>query len=106
MLLTSFPTKHARVGMAVGLDTPASALGLLDALHAAGYAVDRPYDHGDELMHALIAGGGHDPEFVTDEQLTSGDAALPGRRLRALVRDAAGDAARRDRGALGTAAGR
>ena len=34
LLLTSFPTKHARVGMAVGLDTPASALRLLDALHA------------------------------------------------------------------------
>ena len=29
MLLTSFPTKHAKVGMAVGLDTPASALALL-----------------------------------------------------------------------------
>ncbi len=77
LLLTSFPTKHARVGMAVGLDTPASALGLLDALHAAGYGVDRPYAHGDELMHALIAGGGHDPEFVTDEQLASATLRFP-----------------------------
>jgi cobaltochelatase CobN len=77
ILLTSFPTKHARVGMAVGLDTPASALGLLDALHGAGYEVDRPYDHGDELMHALIAGGGHDPEFVTDEQLAAATLRFP-----------------------------
>ena len=77
VLLTSFPTKHARVGMAVGLDTPASALGLLDALHAAGYDVRRPYAHGDELMHALIAGGGHDPEFVTDEQLADATLRLP-----------------------------
>ncbi len=77
VLLTSFPTKHARVGMAVGLDTPASALGLLDALHGAGYAVERPYAHGDELMHALIAGGGHDPEFVTDEQLASATLRFP-----------------------------
>jgi cobaltochelatase CobN len=77
LLLTSFPTKHARVGMAVGLDTPASALGLLDALHDAGYAVDRPYRHGDELMHALIAGGGHDAEFVTDEQLQSATLRFP-----------------------------
>ena len=77
ILLTSFPTKHARVGMAVGLDTPASALGLLDALHGAGYAVERPYAHGDELMHALIAGGGHDPEFVTDEQLETATLRLP-----------------------------
>jgi cobaltochelatase CobN len=77
LLLTSFPTKHARVGMAVGLDTPASALGLLDALHHAGYAVQRPYGHGDELMHALIAGGGHDPEFLTDEQLQSATLRFP-----------------------------
>ncbi|MFP5364872.1 MAG: cobaltochelatase subunit CobN [Thermoleophilia bacterium] len=77
VLLTSFPTKHARVGMAVGLDTPASALGLLDALHGAGYSVQRPFAHGDELMHALIAGGGHDPEFVTDEQLAESTLRLP-----------------------------
>lgn len=69
MLLTSFPTKHAKVGMAVGLDTPASALALLDALHADGMHVERPFGHGDELMHTLIASGGHDPEFLTDEQL-------------------------------------
>ena len=77
LLLTSFPTKHARVGMAVGLDTPASALRLLDALHEAGYHVERPYEHGDELMHALIAGGGHDPEFVSDEQLAAATLRLP-----------------------------
>src|SRR4029077_2662157 len=71
VLLTSFPTKHAKVGMAVGLDTPASALKLLDALHADGMRVDRPFAHGDELMHALIASGGHDPEFLTDDQLAS-----------------------------------
>jgi cobaltochelatase CobN len=77
VLLTSFPTKHARVGMAVGLDTPASALGLLDALHEAGYGVQRPFHHGDELMHALVAGGGHDPEFLTDEQLAGATLRLP-----------------------------
>jgi cobaltochelatase CobN len=69
VLLTSFPTKHAKVGMAVGLDTPASALRLLDALHGDGMAVERPFEHGDELMHALIDAGGHDPEFLTDDQL-------------------------------------
>ncbi len=77
LLMTSFPTKHARVGMAVGLDTPASALALLDALHGAGYHVERPFAHGDELMHALIAGGGHDPEFLTDEQLSGNPLRLP-----------------------------
>jgi cobaltochelatase CobN len=77
VLLTSFPTKHARVGMAVGLDTPASALELFDALHEAGYDVQRPYADGDALMHALIAGGGHDPEFVTDEQIAGATLRFP-----------------------------
>jgi cobaltochelatase CobN len=77
LLLTAFPTKHARVGMAVGLDTPASALKLLDALHEDGMRVERPFAHGDELMHALIAAGGHDPEFLTDEQLASAPLRLP-----------------------------
>ena len=77
ILLTSFPTKHAKVGMAVGLDTPASALKLLDALAADGMDVERPFGHGDELMHALIAAGGHDPEFLTDEQLAAAPLRLP-----------------------------
>lgn len=77
LLLTSFPTKHAKVGMAVGLDTPASALKLLDALHADGMHVERPYAHGDELMHALIASGGYDPEFLTDDQLAASSLRLP-----------------------------
>lgn len=104
ILLTSFPTKHAKVGMAVGLDTPASALALLDALRADGMHIapprglrldagrdafesadarpsepadTRPFEHGDELMHALIASGGHDPEFLTDEQLAESSLRLP-----------------------------
>ncbi|HTN23300.1 MAG TPA: cobaltochelatase subunit CobN [Solirubrobacteraceae bacterium] len=90
VLLTSFPTKHAKVGMAVGLDTPASALKLLDALHGDGMDVARPFGHqvagsgnggvrnpGDELMHALIAAGGHDPEFLTDDQLAAAPLRLP-----------------------------
>jgi len=77
MLLTSFPTKHAKVGMAVGLDTPASALELLDALRADGMHVEQPFAHGDELMHALIASGGHDPEFLTDEHLAESSLRLP-----------------------------
>jgi cobaltochelatase CobN len=77
LLLTSFPTKHAKVGMAVGLDTPASALALLDALHEDGMQVERPFADGDALMHALIASGGHDPEFLTDEQLAASPLRLP-----------------------------
>ncbi|MCZ9344248.1 cobaltochelatase subunit CobN, partial [Streptomyces sp. TRM76130] len=40
LVFTAYPTKHSRVGNAVGLDTPASAVRVLDALREAGYAVD------------------------------------------------------------------
>jgi cobaltochelatase CobN len=73
VLLSNYPTKHSRVGNAVGLDTPASAIGLLDAMRRAGYAVEGAPDDGDQLIHSLIAAGGHDLEFLTGEQL--GDAA-------------------------------
>ncbi|MGH3370468.1 MAG: cobaltochelatase subunit CobN, partial [Nocardioidaceae bacterium] len=37
LVLSSYPTKHARIGNAVGLDTPASAVVLLGHLKDAGY---------------------------------------------------------------------
>ncbi len=77
VLLTSFPTRHARVGNAVGLDTPASAIALLEALAGAGIDVRHPYADGDALMHALIASGGHDPEFLTDAQLAAAPLRMP-----------------------------
>jgi len=77
IVLTAFPTKHARIGMAVGLDTPASAIALLHRLKADGIDVrDIPAD-GDALMHALIAAGGHDPEFLTDELLAAAPLRIP-----------------------------
>ena len=63
--------------MAVGLDTPASALHLFDAFAADGMRVERPFADGDELMHALIATGGHDAEFLTDDQLAASPLRLP-----------------------------
>ncbi|MGH8898530.1 MAG: cobaltochelatase subunit CobN [Egibacteraceae bacterium] len=72
VMLSNYPTKHSRVGNAVGLDTPASAVRLLDALTQAGYDTgdwaDRGWD-GDQLVHALIAAGGHDAEFLTESHL-------------------------------------
>lgn len=77
LVFTAYPTKHARVGNAVGLDTPASAVRLLDALRGAGYAVDGHPDDGDELIHRLIAAGGHDVEWLTEEQLRAAPARVP-----------------------------
>ncbi len=69
VLLSNYPTKHSRVGNAVGLDTPASVIELLGALKEAGYRVDGAPGEGDALIHALINAGGHDLEFLTEEQL-------------------------------------
>lgn len=77
IVLSSFPTKHARVGNAVGLDTPASAVALLRALRAAGHDVASDHEHGDDLIHELIAAGGHDLEFLSDEQLAAAEARVP-----------------------------
>ncbi len=77
IVLSSFPTKHGRIGNAVGLDTPASAMVLLDALAEAGYDVRHDFDGGDALIHALVAAGGHDHEFLTDAQLAGAEARLP-----------------------------
>jgi cobaltochelatase CobN len=78
LVFSSYPTKHSRVGNAVGLDTPASAIALLDALHTAGYDLgpDVPTE-GDALIHALIAAGGHDVEWLTEEQLRAAPARVP-----------------------------
>ncbi|EHN11207.1 CobN component of cobalt chelatase involved in B12 biosynthesis [Patulibacter medicamentivorans] len=95
--LSSSPTKHSRIGNAVGLDTPASAVVLLRALIADGQRVDAsavpalqaaldaddvtPAEAtaaGEALIHALIQRGGHDPELLTDDQLAANPYRLPG----------------------------
>jgi len=96
LVLSAYPTKHARVGNAVGLDTPVSAIRLLRRLRDAGYdlgrdnvvtqildgglvtgarapsstSVEDDTEAGDALIHALIAAGGQDEEWLTNAQLT------------------------------------
>ncbi|WP_370145401.1 cobaltochelatase subunit CobN [Streptacidiphilus sp. EB129] len=77
VVFTAYPTKHSRVGNAVGLDTPASAVRLLDSLREAGYGVTEYPSGGDELIHRLIAAGGHDVEWLTEEQLRAAPARVP-----------------------------
>lgn len=77
IVLSSFPTKHARIGNAVGLDTPASAMVLLEALREAGHRVEHDFEDGDALIHALIATGGHDQDFLSDHQLAQATTRLP-----------------------------
>ena len=79
LMLSAYPTKHSRIGNAVGLDTPVSAVRLLRRLREEGYDVgdgfgvldlDDDTVAGDALIHALIAAGGQDEEWLTDAQLT------------------------------------
>ncbi|MCH0558637.1 MULTISPECIES: cobaltochelatase subunit CobN [Streptomyces] len=77
LVFTAYPTKHSRVGNAVGLDTPASAVLVLDALRDAGYTLTDYPSGGDELIHRLIQAGGHDVEWLTEEQLAAAPARVP-----------------------------
>ncbi|MFC7840490.1 cobaltochelatase subunit CobN [Streptomyces sp. NPDC057382] len=83
LVLSAYPTKHSRIGNAVGLDTPASAVALLRRLKAEGYDfgdADIPglvSGDGDELIRALIEAGGHDQEWLTEEQLARNPVRIP-----------------------------
>ena len=69
IILSNYPTKDARIGNAVGLDTPASVINVLNALKNAGYHVtDIPAD-GDELVHQIIERCSNDTDTLTEEQL-------------------------------------
>jgi cobaltochelatase CobN len=68
ILLANYPSQNARVGNAVGLDTPASLLALLRSLRESGYDTGSslPLD-GQKLITALIAASVMDREFASEE---------------------------------------
>lgn len=81
LMLSAYPTKHARIGNAVGLDTPRSLVRLLHALRAAGYDIGPESgpdaipgladDDSDALIHAIIDRGGQDADWLTEESLAA-----------------------------------
>src|SRR4051812_10898060 len=92
--LSAYPTKHARVGNAVGLDTPASVVRLPAAMAGHGYDIG-PLEgddalpgvadlDGDALIHALIAAGGQDADWLTSEQLEGNPVRIPAAEYRAF----------------------
>ena len=87
VVFSAYPTKHARIGNAVGLDTPASAVALLRAMRDDGYQIgDIPgvdAQDGDALIHALIERGGQDPDWLTEEHLAGNPIRLSAKDYRA-----------------------
>lgn len=83
LVLSAYPTKHSRIGNAVGLDTPASAVALLRRLLDEGYDFGTEEipgltsGDGDELIRALIEAGGHDQDWLTEEQLARNPVRVP-----------------------------
>lgn len=81
VVLSAYPTKHARIGNAVGLDTPASTLALLRRLHEGGWDIGPlagegslpglESGNGDDLIKAIIARGGYDQAWLTEDELAS-----------------------------------
>ncbi|MDI6911084.1 cobaltochelatase subunit CobN [Nocardioides sp.] len=106
LVLSAYPTKHARIGNAVGLDTPVSAIRLLRRLRTAGYdlgpstgsttvgaILDKADDTeaGDALIHALISAGGQDPEWLTSAQLTDAHVRISAEDYRVWTKDLPAD---------------
>ncbi|WP_217711473.1 cobaltochelatase subunit CobN [Actinomadura sp. NAK00032] len=87
VMLSAYPTKHSRVGNAVGLDTPASTVRLLARLRDEGHDLGGGFPgvgddaaglDGDALIHALIAAGGQDEDWLTEEQLAGNPVRISG----------------------------
>jgi len=69
VVLSAYPTKRSRIGNAVGLDTPASLLRILDALRVDGYQVDDVGSDADQVMARLADGLTYDlPTLSPAEQ--------------------------------------
>ena len=91
LVFSAYPTKHSRIGNAVGLDTPASAIVLLKALQDNGYRIGEvpglDAADGDALMHGLIERGGQDPDWLTEGQLAGNPIRIPAARYREWFAD-------------------
>lgn len=98
VVLSAYPTKHSRIGNAVGLDTPVSTIRTLRAMREAGYDLgdgipgldplpEVEGEHpdttaGNAFIHTLIAAGGQDEEWLTQGQLSEHVIRIPAQRYR------------------------
>jgi cobaltochelatase CobN len=105
IVLSAYPTRRSRLGNAVGLDTPASLVLLLDALAEAGYRVDRSFADGDAVMAELADGLTYDAESLTSAQLARAVGRLDAVAYREWFATLAEDARGELEGAWGQAPG-
>jgi cobaltochelatase CobN len=56
IILANYPNRDGRIGNGVGLDTPAGVVEALNAMKAAGYAVEDVPESGDDLIARLLEG--------------------------------------------------
>ncbi|HZA74406.1 MAG TPA: cobaltochelatase subunit CobN [Propionibacteriaceae bacterium] len=123
IMLSAYPTKHSRIGNAVGLDTPVSLIRLLRAMREAGYDLGAPgaipgtgelepvegespdTTAGNALIHALIAAGGQDPEWLTAEQLSGQPVRIPAATYKGWLADLPSELSEAVTGAWGEAPG-
>src|SRR3990167_8236309 len=56
LILANYPTRDGRIGNGVGLDTPAAALNILQALQQKGYPVEGLPASGTALIQQLLGG--------------------------------------------------
>ena len=123
IMLSAYPTKHSRIGNAVGLDTPVSLIRLLRAMREQGYDVGAPGEipgtgelepvegedpdttAGNALIHAIIAAGGQDPEWLTSEQLSGQPVRIPAATYRSWLAELPDDLVDGVTEAWGTAPG-
>ena len=124
IVLSAYPTKHSRIGNAVGLDTPVSVIRLLRALREEGYDLGEPGEipgtgplpevedeepdttAGNALIHALIDAGGQDPEWLTSDQVAGQRVRIPAADVQGVARRPAGRPGRARHADLGRGAGR
>nr|WP_316654617.1 cobaltochelatase subunit CobN [uncultured Gellertiella sp.] len=71
IVLANYPNRDGRLGNGVGLDTPAGTVEVLNAMRAAGYAVDGYPETGDGLIHYLMEGPTNGAPAVEDAPASS-----------------------------------
>ncbi|GAB3728538.1 cobaltochelatase subunit CobN [Spirosoma lituiforme] len=79
-IFTNSNAKASQIGNAVGLDSPASLMNMLQAMQAEGYHLTNVPATGTELIHELIDRCAYDQTYLTASQLTRSAGQVPTER--------------------------